>query len=84
MALYMVVSLGESGPEIGERIVAQFPGNFYRIDSSKWWVNAPAATSKEISDQIGITAEPPATILTGVVVASRAILVARQPICGNG
>jgi len=70
MALYMVVSLGPSAPAIDSAIVLRFGGDFYRLEPGKWLVSTGFQTSKEVSNALGITADPPATSnLTGVVTA---------------
>ena len=70
MALYLITAIGESGPAIEKSIAEKYSGNFYKIDPSKWWVSSPATTSKDLSDQLGITTDPPIVFgTTGIVVA---------------
>ena len=70
MALYFVAALEQFGPTIEQSITERYPGNSYKIDSSKWWVNSSATTSKELSDQLGITSAPPHTgSTTGIVIS---------------
>lgn len=70
MALFLIVALEESVPHVDAGISRAFATSSYRIEPGKWFVHSTLQTSKEVSDAIGITADPPAvTNLRGVVVA---------------
>jgi hypothetical protein len=50
--------------------VPKYPGEFFRIDPTKWWINSSATTSKDLSDQLGITTDPATPLAaTGIVVS---------------
>ncbi len=70
MALFLVLATQQSAPLLDDSIQKRFAGNFYKVDDDKWFISTDLVTSKEISDAIGITADPPlADDVTGIVVA---------------
>ena len=73
MALFMVVALGQSAPLIDVAILQKFPTSFYKLEAGKWFISSTFQTSKELSDALGITSDPPMLpalgVATGVVVA---------------
>jgi hypothetical protein len=57
MALFLVVALGTAAPIVDQQIPARVePAEYYKIESGKWIANVNLATSKEVSDFLGITA----------------------------
>ena len=70
MAVFFVVAFVASGPLIDLVVPQKYAGNCHRADAGKWFIQAPLQTSKDMSDSLGITADPPnVSAITGVVVA---------------
>jgi hypothetical protein len=72
MPLFLVAALGDSAKAIDAAVRETFPEKHYKIDDTKWFVNAKLATAKALSDQLGITSDvPDQAKSTGVVVSIR-------------
>ena len=57
MALFFIVALQNADLVVDTAVSAKFtPGDFFKIESGKWIIDAPLATSKELSDFLALTA----------------------------
>jgi hypothetical protein len=55
----LFVVLGQiNTPAIDQAIKTHFPNESYALQPGQWLISAPGKTTKEISDQLGISAEP--------------------------
>jgi hypothetical protein len=68
MALFVVLALGTSAPDVQKGIEEHFPDNFYLIEAGKWLVATSLVTAKQVSDRIGITNDENIGQLTGLVI----------------
>jgi len=56
MALFLVVALQSSTPSVDLAVPLKFPAtDFYKIEDGKWIVESSLATSKELSEFLGLT-----------------------------
>jgi hypothetical protein len=56
MALFFVVALQNTDPVVDMAVSTKFtPADFFKMESGKWIVDAPVATSKELSDFLALT-----------------------------
>jgi hypothetical protein len=55
----LFVVLGQTNtPVIDEAIRTHFPNESYALHPGQWLISAPGKTTKEISDQLGISMHP--------------------------
>ena|ERR1039457_4790413 len=71
MALFLVVAIGSSAPDIDAAMREVYPTESYQIEDGKWVVNADSVTSKQVSDKLGITDKPvsPEATVRAIVVS---------------
>lgn len=62
-----VVLAQQNFDQIGEAVKQKYPGGNLSLAPGQWFVAAPGTTTKEISDNLGITGDP--TIGSAIVIA---------------